>query len=104
MSAPLMVEVCGQCGHAAHPPRLLCAVCAACDWRPERAGEGLVEEVTLLGSATEPNAGHGRRLAAVRLELGPRVVARVAAGVEAGDRVALETSDGETVAVETGPL
>jgi uncharacterized OB-fold protein len=99
MSEPLTVEACRQCGHAAHPPRLLCPVCAACDWRPERAGEGLVEEVTLLHGAGQPAGRDERRLAAVRLERGPRVVARLAAGVEEGDRVALEIRDGQAVAV-----
>jgi uncharacterized OB-fold protein len=103
MSAPLMVEVCRQCGHAAHPPRLLCPVCAARDWRPERAGAGLVEEVTLLVGAGEPEWRDERRVASVRLDRGPRVIARLTAGVGAGDRVLLETSEGETIAIGTGP-
>jgi uncharacterized OB-fold protein len=98
MSTPLMIAICERCGHAAHPPRVLCPVCAGSGWRRERGGGGVVEEVTWLDGAGESSGAHARRLAAVRLERGPRVIARLATGVEAGDRVSLEMREGKTIA------
>jgi uncharacterized OB-fold protein len=98
MSSPLMVAICEQCGHAAHPPRILCPVCAGSAWRLERAGPGVLEEVTRLRRDPESDGRDGQRLAAVRLRRGPRVIACVPTGVETGDRVLLVILDGRASA------
>jgi uncharacterized OB-fold protein len=77
-------HLCARCGYAAHPPRLLCPRCAAAQWRVADAAGGTVEEVTAVD---------GTPLAAVRTDLGPRVIARAAPGLRPGDRVKLSVDD-----------
>ena len=98
MSAPFTVCVCTRCGHAVHPPRILCPVCANGTWRAEPAPEGIAEEVTERAGA-EPV-----RLAAVRTDRGPRAIARIAQGedVQAGERVALTVEDGGALTARSG--
>jgi uncharacterized protein len=76
----MRVYVCAR-GHAAFPPRLLCPVCGSAEWEAGDEAAGRVEHVTELAS--------GARLADVRLDSGPRVIAPVDAGVEPGSRVSL---------------
>jgi SAM-dependent methyltransferase len=83
------VNVCARCGCAVHPPLLLCPRCASPDWRAETAAAGTVEELT---------EADGTRLASVRTDLGPRVIARAAPDLQPGDRVALSRAGGVAVA------
>lgn len=81
MSEPLTVAECVTCGYVAYPPRILCPNCGGGEWRSRPAGSGVVTEVT--------QTREGVRLAAVRSDAGPRIIARVPEGTEAGDRVVL---------------
>lgn len=90
MSAPFTVCVCTRCGHAVHPPRILCPACANDGWREEQAAQGVAEEIT------ERAGDDGVRLVAVRTDRGPRAIARIAQGhdVRPGQRVVLTVEDG----------
>jgi uncharacterized OB-fold protein len=79
------IHECACCGHAAHPPRILCPRCGCQEWRAVAAATGTAEEVTETA---------GVRLAAVRTDRGPRVIARAAQGLRPGDRVALTAPGG----------
>jgi uncharacterized OB-fold protein len=83
------VLVCAN-GHAVYPPRLLCPVCASDDWHAVAAPAGTVEEVTEVA---------GTRIASVRSEAGPRVVARAEGELAPGDAVALRVEGGAVVAL-----
>jgi uncharacterized OB-fold protein len=74
------VFVCSR-GHAVFPERLLCPVCGSGEWRVEPASGGVVELVTSLASAA--------RIADVRLDSGPVVVALAGPEVSVGSRVSL---------------
>jgi uncharacterized OB-fold protein len=91
VTEPLVVAACADCGHAVHPPRILCPACGGARWRPVAAAEGWAEEVTR-------HEASGVRLASVRTDRGPRVIARAADEVVPGARVALVTEDGVLVA------
>jgi uncharacterized OB-fold protein len=77
----MTVAECVTCGYLAYPPRILCPNCGGSEWRNRPAGSGVVTEVT--------ESREGVRLGAVRSDDGIRIVARLAEGVEAGDRVEL---------------
>jgi uncharacterized OB-fold protein len=94
VSAPLEVPVCPS-GHAVFPPRLLCPLCGRPEWESRPARAGTVEETTRL-------APSGVRLAAVRTDLGPRVIVRLADHAAAGDAVVLCVEDGAPVARRAG--
>jgi len=81
----LRVFVCGSCGRAAFPQRLLCPDCGARDWREEPVESGVLEAVADRGEV---------RLGAVRTPLGPLAIARVEGDAQAGTEVALD-EDGE---------
>jgi uncharacterized protein len=93
--------ICGACGHAVFPPRLLCPGCGASEWREEVAERGVVEEVTeaLFRVRSEPVT---RRLASVRTEVGPVVIARLLDDAEPGAAVSLALSDGAVTAHRRG--
>jgi uncharacterized OB-fold protein len=85
--------VCSACGHAVFPPRLLCPKCAGSQWREEAVDRGVVEEATeaLFRAGSEPVT---RRLASVRTDAGPIVIARLLDDARPGAAVSLALSDG----------
>jgi uncharacterized protein len=91
VTEPFVVTACADCGHAVHPPRILCPACGGARWRPVAVAEGCAEEVTR-------DEASGVRLASVRTDRGPRVIARAADDVVRGARVTLATEDGSVVA------
>jgi uncharacterized OB-fold protein len=117
MSAPMTVSECSTCGYLAYPPRILCPRCGGSEWKRRLAGSGVVTEVTVRrpvfkrrqlpwGNWLDQEA---TRLAAVRSEVGVRIVARVPEGIEVGDRVALVQQGSTAIAlpgheVEAVPL
>ena len=97
MSSPFTVPKCSSCGRLAYPPRILCPGCGSSQWTRTLADSGIVTEVTTRrpvfkrrqlpwGNWLDQEAV---RLAAVRADVGVRIVARVPEGVEVGDRVTL---------------
>jgi uncharacterized OB-fold protein len=91
VSTPLRITVCVGCGTAAWPPRARCPVCGSGDWSVGDGSRGRAEQTTdVVGDPTV-------RLATVRLDAGPVVVAR-ADGVAAGATVTLQSDDGALVA------
>jgi uncharacterized OB-fold protein len=88
------MPVCAN-GHAVFPPRLLCPVCGERAWADRVVGGATVEETTRVAS---PDV----RLAAVRTDFGPRIIARLADGAATGDRVELFVEDGAPVARRSG--
>jgi uncharacterized OB-fold protein len=97
MSAPFAVSECRVCGYVAYPPRILCPVCAASDWKRRLTENGIVTELTVRRPVSKrrqlPSGNwldqEETRLAAVQSDAGVRIIARVPAGVEIGDRVKL---------------
>jgi len=83
------VTVCAACGEAVFPPRALCPPCGGREWRTVEAGAGTVEETT---------ERDGVRIASVRTDVGPIVVARATAAYAAGHAVRLESEGGVPVA------
>jgi len=99
MSAPLEVAECRSCGHVAYPPRILCPVCAGAEWGSRPVSTGVVTEMTVRSpvfASSDPAAGtvpeQGTKLVAVRSDVGVRVIARAADGVDVGDEVRLVIS------------
>lgn len=93
MSGAFEIPVCGACGHAVWPPRLVCPSCGAREWKRVDASEGTLEEVSeLAGSGSEPV-----RLCSVRLDAGPTVIARGEGG-SPGERVSMALLDGVLLA------
>jgi uncharacterized OB-fold protein len=81
----LEIQRCERCGMSAFPDRLWCPVCGADQLHHTAAGPGRVEEETTLRRSSDPV-----RLGTVRLQAGPLVVARLAAGAETGSQVRLD--------------
>ena len=81
----LEIQRCERCGTSAFPDRLWCPGCGAGALRHVAAGPGRVEEETTLRRSAEPV-----RLGTVRLDSGPLVIARLAAGAETGTHVRLD--------------
>jgi len=65
----IVVPVCTACGHAVFPPRVLCPHCSGREWEA-RETDGVVEQLTERDRT---------RIASVRTQLGPVVIARVEA-------------------------
>ena len=81
----LRVFVCGSCGRAVFPERLLCPDCGARAWREESVEFGVLEAVADRGEV---------RVGAVRTPLGPLAIARVDSNAGEGGEVSLD-EDGE---------
>lgn len=107
MSAPFVVARCDTCGHLAYPPRILCPVCAGSRWGRRLADTGVVEEVTVRRPVAKRRQlpwgnwldQEETRLASVRTDAGPRVICRVAPGVQVGDRVTLVARGSTAIAL-----
>jgi uncharacterized OB-fold protein len=82
------LPVCADCGRAVFPPRAICPHCGGRTWTRAQTATGTVEELT---------ERDGTRIASVRTDLGPVLVARADATVERGDVVALDADDGVPV-------
>jgi uncharacterized OB-fold protein len=79
----IAMRECRRCGNVVFPPRPLCPLCGAWDWKARVAERGVVEVVTRRGD---------NQLASVRTDDGPTVTA-LAPGrdLEVGARVRLES-------------
>ena len=89
----LAVQRCDVCGWHGFPLRLWCARCGSFELANVEAEHGVVEAVTVVRHAAGRPDAAPVRLATVRLEQGPRVVARVEEA-EVGDRVAVRLDGG----------
>ena len=83
----MRIPVCAN-GHAVFPARALCPHCGSREWTERETG-GVVEELT---------EREGVRIASVRTDLGPIVIARVSGDVACGAAAALEADGGVPVA------
>lgn len=92
------LAVCLGCGRAVFPPAAWCFACGGDRWREEELGAGTVEETTFVRRAPGRSFDHAVRLASVRLDVGPVVVARLLPGASAGGRVWLELEGGAPLA------
>jgi uncharacterized OB-fold protein len=97
VSNDVHVSVCRSCGRAVFPHRALCPACGGASWARERAGPGVVEEVTTVRHAVGAEGPREVSLASVRLEAGPVVVAGVEGRAAPGDRVELVAVGGALV-------
>ncbi len=79
------IPMCSACGGAVFPPRALCPRCGGRAWTTAEAATGTVEELT---------ERDGTRIASVRTDLGPVVIARAASEAERGGVVELGGDDG----------
>jgi uncharacterized protein len=96
-AAGVPIWVCSACGHAVFPSRLLCSRCSGADWREETVEHGVVEQATEASFRTGAELVT-RRLASVRTDAGPIVIARLLDDAEPGAAVALTLSDGAVTA------
>lgn len=87
----LSISVCARCGHPAYPRRELCPRCHSPRWTLEPAGPGTLEETTVVERAVGVGSA-GVKLASIRLDRGPVVIAGLEAPPEAGMRVSLEAT------------
>ena len=78
----LQITRCNKCGTTWFPERLRCSICGSVDFKRIPAGEGEVEQKTTVRA--------GVRLASVRLDAGPIVIARLNETTKTGARVRLE--------------
>jgi uncharacterized OB-fold protein len=91
----LEIHVCTVCGQAVFPPRLACPRCHGVAWRTDHADAGTIEHVTAVRrSPVVPEGGAPIRLALVKTDLGPRVIARLDVDAAPGTRVELASHDG----------
>lgn len=70
----LVVQVCGDCGHAQHPPRTLCTGCGRTDTlgHHDSDGTGVVDACTVVMRA--PDADHEAPYVVARVRLPEGVV------------------------------
>ncbi len=107
MSAPFAVTECVDCGYVAYPPRILCPVCASSRWKRRLTENGIVTELTVrrpVAKRRQLPSGNWldqeeTRLAAIQSDAGVRVIARIAPGVEIGDRVRLRQEASTAIAL-----
>ena len=88
----LQIQRCEQCGTNAFPDRLWCPGCGGATLQHVPAGPGRVEQETALRRSAEPI-----RLATVRLDSGPMVIARLSRHARAGTQVHLELTPSRTI-------
>lgn len=96
----LEIQRCERCGTSAFPDRLWCPACGAGEFRHVAAGPGRVEEETTL---RRPPTSDQITLGTVRLEAGPLVIARLAAGAGTGTQVRLECTTERTIWARATP-
>jgi len=107
MSAAFTVRACAACDHAVYPPRILCPRCGGAAWKRRIADSGVVEELTVRRPVLKRRQlpwgnwldQEATRLASIRTDAGPRIVARVPEGVEVGDRVTLSLQASTAIAL-----
>jgi uncharacterized protein len=98
--AALQIPACRECGRAAFPPPRACPDCGGADWDERPAGVGVVEQLTTLRRVAGAAMERPVRLASIRLEAGPVLIARAGESVEVGSKVGIVTlADG---ALEAG--
>jgi uncharacterized OB-fold protein len=85
----LQLPVCVSCGRTVFPSRALCPSCGGRTWDTTAAAGGVVEQSTERA---------GVRIAAVRTDLGPVVVARLEGSAGDGDAVKLDDQNGIPIA------
>ncbi len=89
---------CRACGHASFPARRRCPSCGAGDLvRESIAAVGVVEVATIVRKAAGVVPGQERHLCTVRLDPGPRVLARSGEALPVGQRVRLQCRDNGAV-------
>jgi uncharacterized OB-fold protein len=81
----MRIFVCGRCGRAVFPQRLLCPDCGARVWGETEVETGVIEAIADRADM---------RLAAVRTALGPLAIVRVEGDPQEGGEVSLD-EDGE---------
>lgn len=107
MSSHFTVAKCRSCGYLAYPPRLICPTCGSIEFRKQILEQGTVEEVTVRRPVTKRRQlpwgnwldQHATRLASIKSDLGPRVVALVPEDVGVGDRVTLRSQASTAIAL-----
>jgi Predicted nucleic-acid-binding protein containing a Zn-ribbon len=95
----LLVQRCGHCGAAQHPPRALCTGCGRMDgltW-VEATGRGTVDTWTAVYRAPRPGVDVPYVIARVALEEGPILLTRLVGGDPESWQI------GETVEVDWWP-
>lgn len=80
----ITIQQCTDCATRLFPARLRCPVCGSAALAPADAVTAVVEQVTTLADGT--------RLATLRYDDGPALIARLTGGGEPGDELPL-TSD-----------
>jgi uncharacterized OB-fold protein len=89
---------CNRCGWHGFPNPIWCAACGCYELTEVAASHGVVEDRTTVRRAAGRPAGDPLQLATVRLDEGPRVIAR-SSDAEVGAPVRLEMERGAVIAI-----
>ncbi len=92
------VSVCARCRRVVFPARELCPGCGSSHWHRDERSAGVVEDATVVERAPR-GLRAGARVGTVRLDDGPRLVARLGPGAEIGARVRVVIEEGAPVAL-----
>ena len=87
-------HVCGSCGLAVYPERLLCSRCGNSTWERKTATRGVVEDATVVQRSIGASQPTDVRLGTVRLSAGPLVIARLVGDAIPGRRVTMRLHSG----------
>lgn len=93
------VTVCEDCGGRYFPRRLSCPACGGARLDAIELEEGIVEDATLVRRAPADRFAQPVSIGTVGLVDGPRVVARLTAGMAAGSRVRVVLDGGGPMAL-----
>jgi uncharacterized OB-fold protein len=94
MTEGLVIHVCRRCGYNAFPPRYFCPNCGGARWRRDLVTQGIVEERTILRHIPGVSEDSAILIAAVRVDAGPIIIARLICDVPQGTSVNVSTRGG----------
>lgn len=98
----ITVHVCSACGHAVFPGRVLCPRCGSADWRDELVRRGTLLATTQTRKRVIVHRLLETRIAEVRTDAGPVVIARLLGEADPGTAVTLANRAGGIVAEPLG--
>jgi uncharacterized OB-fold protein len=98
VSEGITVYVCGSCSRPVFPARLLCPRCGSREWERVSVQQGTILATTSTRKRVIVERLIETRIAEVRTDAGPIVVARLHATGEPGEKVRLATRAGGIVA------
>lgn len=92
---------CMRCGVTVFPRRYFCRGCGAAQWSEVDAGEGTIDETTLVQHRAGAGGQPQTLLATVITGAGPAVIAKLEAPAVRGERVQLRVEAGGAIVART---